>query len=169
MPTLGGSFVAGFFAAACSLPFDYVKTQLQKQRPNADGTMPYSSAADCAVKTMKSGGPLQFYSGFSTYIVRCGRAAVSCLCGGCRPGGGGPACWLWLSGPGPPGGRERVDADRWVLRPALRPNSPTAPHPHPRPPCTTLHHPPTLRIAPHVVFTLMFLDALPKMQKTVGL
>ncbi len=29
VPTLGGSFVAGFFASACSLPFDYVKTQLQ--------------------------------------------------------------------------------------------------------------------------------------------
>mmetsp|Transcript_22264 Transcript_22264/g.61550 ORF Transcript_22264/g.61550 Transcript_22264/m.61550 type:complete len:302 (+) Transcript_22264:139-1044(+) len=94
IPTLGGSFVAGFFASACSLPFDYVKTQLQKMKPDAEGKVPYTGAADCAVKTLKSHGPLQFYSGFSTYIVR---------------------------------------------------------------------------IAPHVVFTLMFLDALPKLEKTIGL
>lgn len=67
---LGGAFIAGFFAAACSLPFDYVKTQMQKMKPNADGTMPYSGSMDCAMKTLKAHGPMQFYSGFSTYIVR---------------------------------------------------------------------------------------------------
>ncbi|KAF5838254.1 mitochondrial substrate carrier [Dunaliella salina] len=94
IPTLGGSFVAGFFASACSLPFDYVKTQLQKMKPDAEGKVPYAGFADCAAKTLKNHGPLQFYSGFSTYVVR---------------------------------------------------------------------------IAPHVVFTLMFLDALPKLEKQVGL
>jgi solute carrier family 25 oxoglutarate transporter 11 len=39
-------------------------------RPDAEGKVPYSSAADCAIKTLKTSGPLQFYSGFSTYIVR---------------------------------------------------------------------------------------------------
>jgi hypothetical protein len=28
----GASSIAGFFASACSLPFDYVKTQMQKVR-----------------------------------------------------------------------------------------------------------------------------------------
>ena len=28
---------AGFFASACSLPFDFVKTRMQKMTPNADG------------------------------------------------------------------------------------------------------------------------------------
>ena len=34
---MGGATIAGFFASACSLPFDYVKTQLQKQQPGPDG------------------------------------------------------------------------------------------------------------------------------------
>lgn len=38
---LGGATIAGFFAAACSLPFDFVKTRIQKMEPLPDGTMPY--------------------------------------------------------------------------------------------------------------------------------
>ena len=38
---LGGATIAGFFAAACSLPFDFVKTRIQKMEPLSDGTMPY--------------------------------------------------------------------------------------------------------------------------------
>lgn len=94
VPVAGGAFIAGFFASVCSLPFDYVKTQMQKMKPGPDGKMPYSSSGDCALKTLKEGGPLKFYSGFSTYIVR---------------------------------------------------------------------------IAPHVVFTLVFLELLPKLEKKVGL
>ncbi|KAL2334182.1 hypothetical protein Fmac_015395 [Flemingia macrophylla] len=30
------SSISGFFAAACSLPFDYVKTQIQKMQPDAE-------------------------------------------------------------------------------------------------------------------------------------
>ncbi len=69
-PVIGGAFIAGFFASACSLPFDYVKTQLQKMKPGPDGSLPYKNALDCAGKTLAEGGPLKFYSGFSTYIVR---------------------------------------------------------------------------------------------------
>ncbi|KAL6779375.1 hypothetical protein ACKKBG_A12085 [Auxenochlorella protothecoides x Auxenochlorella symbiontica] len=68
--TLGGATIAGFFASACSLPFDYVKTQLQKQKPDASGKLPYSGAADCALKTLKEGGVLKFYTGFPTYFIR---------------------------------------------------------------------------------------------------
>lgn len=32
VPVLGGAFIAGFVASAFSLPFDYVKTQLQVRR-----------------------------------------------------------------------------------------------------------------------------------------
>lgn len=34
---LGASTISGFFASACSLPFDYVKTQIQKMQPDAEG------------------------------------------------------------------------------------------------------------------------------------
>jgi len=91
---IGGASIAGFFASACSLPFDFIKTRLQKMTPNPDGSMPYKGPIDCAMQTLRNEGPLTFYTGFSTYIVR---------------------------------------------------------------------------IAPHVVFTLVFMDALPKLQKKIGL
>jgi hypothetical protein len=62
--------VSGFFAAACSLPFDYVKTQIQKMQPDANGKYPYTGSLDCAMKTLKSGGPFKFYTGFPIYCVR---------------------------------------------------------------------------------------------------
>ena len=68
--TLGASAIAGFFASFFSLPFDYVKTQLQKQKPLPDGTLPFRGFGDCVAKTMAAGGPLKFYTGFPTYYVR---------------------------------------------------------------------------------------------------
>ena len=67
---LGGASIAGIVAAVCSLPFDYVKTQLQKMKPDANGKMPYSGAIDCALKTLREGGPLKFYTGLPTYMIR---------------------------------------------------------------------------------------------------
>jgi solute carrier family 25 oxoglutarate transporter 11 len=75
----GAAMIAGFFASACSLPFDYVKTQMQKMKPDAAGKLPYSSALDCAAKTLKEGGPLKFYTGFPTYFVRIAPHAVLTL------------------------------------------------------------------------------------------
>ncbi|KAF8725559.1 hypothetical protein HU200_020093 [Digitaria exilis] len=67
---MGASAVSGFFASACSLPFDYVKTQIQKMQPDANGKYPYTGSLDCAMKTFKSGGPFKFYTGFPVYCVR---------------------------------------------------------------------------------------------------
>ncbi|XP_057537791.1 mitochondrial dicarboxylate/tricarboxylate transporter DTC-like [Amaranthus tricolor] len=67
---VGASAVSGFFASACSLPFDYVKTQIQKMQPDADGKYPYTGSLDCAMKTLKAGGPFKFYTGFPVYCVR---------------------------------------------------------------------------------------------------
>lgn len=66
----GASAIAGFFASFFSLPFDYVKTQLQKQQPLPDGTLPYKGTLDCFVKTVAEGGPLKLWTGFPTYYVR---------------------------------------------------------------------------------------------------
>ena len=66
----GASAVSGFCAAACSLPFDFVKTQIQKMQPDAQGKYPYTGSLDCAMQTLKSGGPLKFYTGFPVYCVR---------------------------------------------------------------------------------------------------
>jgi len=66
----GASAIAGFFASAFSLPFDFVKTQMQKQKPDAQGNVPFKSSLDCAGKMLAEGGPLRFYAGFPTYYFR---------------------------------------------------------------------------------------------------
>lgn len=64
------SLVAGFFASFFSLPFDFIKTRLQKQTRRPDGTLPYKGTIDCALKVIKDEGILRFYRGFGTYYVR---------------------------------------------------------------------------------------------------
>jgi solute carrier family 25 oxoglutarate transporter 11 len=66
----GASAIAGFFASAFSLPFDFVKTQVQKMKPDANGNLPYKGSVDCAMKMLAEGGPLRFYAGFPTYYFR---------------------------------------------------------------------------------------------------
>lgn len=68
--TLTASAVAGFFASFFSLPFDFVKTRLQKQQKRPDGTVAYKSMFDCFRKVAKEEGLLRFYRGFGTYYVR---------------------------------------------------------------------------------------------------
>jgi solute carrier family 25 (mitochondrial oxoglutarate transporter), member 11 len=68
--TLAASAIAGFFASFFSLPFDFVKTRLQKQQRAPDGTLPYKSMVDCFQKVARQEGLLRFYRGFATYYVR---------------------------------------------------------------------------------------------------
>merc|ERR1711972_1101793 len=67
----GASAIAGFFASFFSLPFDFVKSQMQSQKPcPVTGELPFKSSIDCAMKIMAEGGPLRFYAGFPTFYVR---------------------------------------------------------------------------------------------------
>jgi len=67
----GASAIAGFFASFFSLPFDYVKTQVQKAKPDpVTGKMPFDGPIDCAMKQVRAGGILRLWSGFPTYYVR---------------------------------------------------------------------------------------------------
>jgi solute carrier family 25 oxoglutarate transporter 11 len=68
--TFSASAIAGFFASFFSLPFDFVKTRLQRQTKLPDGTKPYKSSIDCAIKVARQEGLLRFYRGFGTYYVR---------------------------------------------------------------------------------------------------
>jgi solute carrier family 25 oxoglutarate transporter 11 len=68
--TLTASAIAGFFASFFSLPFDFVKTRLQKQQKGPDGTVPYKGMFDCFKKVARDEGLLRFYRGFGTYYVR---------------------------------------------------------------------------------------------------
>lgn len=67
---LAASACAGFLAAFLSLPFDNMKTKLQRMKKLPDGTWPYRGMMDCALKTIAKEGPLGFYTGFPTYYVR---------------------------------------------------------------------------------------------------
>lgn len=68
--TFGASAIAGFFASFFSLPFDFIKTRLQKQSRGPDGRLPYNGLFDCARKVVREEGWLRFYRGFGTYYVR---------------------------------------------------------------------------------------------------
>jgi len=67
----GASAIAGFFASAFSLPFDFVKTQIQKMKPDpVTGEMPFKGPVDCALKQVQKGGITRLWSGFPTYYFR---------------------------------------------------------------------------------------------------
>ena len=69
--TFGASAIAGFFASFFSLPFDYVKTQVQKMKPDpVTGKLPFAGPIDCAVQQVKAGGVTKLWTGFPTYYVR---------------------------------------------------------------------------------------------------
>ena len=67
--TLAASAVAGFFASFFSLPFDFVKTRLQKQSRSTTGGG-YTGMADCFRRVAREEGLMRFYRGFGTYYVR---------------------------------------------------------------------------------------------------
>jgi hypothetical protein len=64
------SAIAGFFAAFFSLPFDMVKTRLQRQTKALDGSVAYKNMFDCFVKVAQNEGLLRFYRGFGPYFFR---------------------------------------------------------------------------------------------------
>ncbi|KAI5310656.1 putative mitochondrial 2-oxoglutarate/malate carrier protein [Ascosphaera atra] len=68
--TFAASGIAGFFASFFSLPFDFIKTRLQKQVKGPQGELQYSGVWDCARKVVRDEGWLRFYRGFGTYYVR---------------------------------------------------------------------------------------------------
>jgi len=49
-----------------------IKTRIQKMKPDANGVVPYSGNIDCAMKILKNEGPLAFYKGFGTFLIRIG-------------------------------------------------------------------------------------------------
>lgn len=66
------SFVAGFVAAVGSNPVDVIKTRVMNMKVDAGGKAPYAGALDCAVKTVRSEGPMALYKGFIPTISRQG-------------------------------------------------------------------------------------------------
>lgn len=69
--TLLASAISGWFAVTLSLPFDLIKTKIQRMKPDpVTKELPYRDMIDCAAKTFRQGGPLGFYKGYMTYYAR---------------------------------------------------------------------------------------------------
>ncbi|ETB58659.1 hypothetical protein YYC_03812 [Plasmodium yoelii 17X] len=68
---LVASIISGFFAVTMSLPFDFVKTCMQKMKVDpVTNKMPYKNMLDCSYKLYKKGGISIFYASYGTYYVR---------------------------------------------------------------------------------------------------
>ncbi|KAK1444705.1 mitochondrial carrier domain containing protein [Babesia gibsoni] len=65
--TVLSSAISGWFATVASLPFDYVKTCMQKQN---HGASQYSGVIDCFVKNYRQGGIMRFYGSINAYYLR---------------------------------------------------------------------------------------------------
>ena len=78
--TFSASAISGFFSVTFSLPFDLVKTKIQRMKPDpVTKRLPYSGMLDCVLKTWKEGGFLGFYRGYFTYYARIAPHAMMTL------------------------------------------------------------------------------------------
>lgn len=73
------SMLSAFCTAFFSLPFDNIKTKMQKQKPNAAGELPYKGMPDCFAKSLAREGVTGFWAGLPTYYFRVGPHAVIVL------------------------------------------------------------------------------------------
>jgi len=63
-------FLSGWVAATVSLPFDFIKTRMQKSKPDANGLMPYKNVIDCFKKVSAEEGVMALYQGYGTFVIR---------------------------------------------------------------------------------------------------
>lgn len=75
----GSSMISAVATACGSLPFDNVKTKMQKMKAGPDGKMPYSGLPDCIMKTAAKEGITGFWAGLPTYYFRVGPHAIITL------------------------------------------------------------------------------------------
>lgn len=71
--------ISAFVIGVGSLPFDNIKTKLQKQYRDAAGKRSYHGIADCFAKTIKQEGVRSLWVGLPTYYLRVGPHALITL------------------------------------------------------------------------------------------
>ncbi|CAO2211249.1 unnamed protein product [Urochloa humidicola] len=69
---VAASFTAGIVAAAGSNPVDVIKTRMMNMKVAPGAPPPYAGAVDCALKTVRSEGPMALYKGFIPTVMRQG-------------------------------------------------------------------------------------------------
>uniref|UniRef100_A0A7I4D2N4 Uncharacterized protein n=1 Tax=Physcomitrium patens TaxID=3218 RepID=A0A7I4D2N4_PHYPA len=67
---------AGVLASVASNPIDVVKMRVMNMKVGAGEVAPYRGALDCAVKTVRTEGPMALYKGFVPTVTRQGPFAV---------------------------------------------------------------------------------------------
>jgi len=72
------SLIAGGCASCLALPFDNVKTKLQKMKA-VDGKMPYSGVVDCFKQSIKREGAAKLWVGLNTFYIRVAPHAIISL------------------------------------------------------------------------------------------
>lgn len=72
------SMVSAVAVAVISLPFDNLKTKLQKQKA-VNGVFPYKGMPDCFMKTLAKEGATGFWAGLPTYYFRVGPHSIITL------------------------------------------------------------------------------------------
>jgi len=73
------SMISGLCATVLSLPFDNIKTKLQKMKKGPDGNFPYKGVTDCILKTSRQEGITRLWVGINTYYVRVAPHAIISL------------------------------------------------------------------------------------------
>jgi solute carrier family 25 oxoglutarate transporter 11 len=72
------SLISGGCASVLALPFDNVKTKLQKMKAH-DGKMPYSGVLDCFKKSIQKEGAARLWVGLNTFYIRVAPHAIISL------------------------------------------------------------------------------------------
>lgn len=67
---LSAAALSGIACSFASLPFDNIKTKLQKMKKLPDGSVPYDGVFDCFRKTFRREGLSGFWSGYTTFYFR---------------------------------------------------------------------------------------------------
>lgn len=73
------SMLSACATSTASLPFDNIKTKLQKMKRLPDGTFPYSGFVDCAKKSIARESITGLWAGLPTYYFRVGPHAIITL------------------------------------------------------------------------------------------
>jgi len=63
---VSAALIGGLASSVLGMPFDFIKTQMQKQAAGAE----HKSTVACFLVNFKSGGLMRFYTGFPIYLMR---------------------------------------------------------------------------------------------------
>ena len=76
---IGAACLSSVITSVGSLPFDNIKTKIQKQKAGPDGVLPYKGIPDCFTKTVAAEGITGFWSGLPAYYMRLGPQTIIIL------------------------------------------------------------------------------------------